>query len=170
MYDDGNFEVHFFFFQGDRARYPFKLRGKPLVTIPIVVAVLKTGKTHSTSMNAFSPFINPVNTALRDGGRIQIIKGINSGNFSRLHIYNTVCHKRPKAACGGCLAPKTSRLQGDDAFFDILKDSHRERNTPPAAVIFPLNCRPFINAAGRARGGTRYTLTAFFSKKRRAKN
>jgi hypothetical protein len=99
---------------GDRARYPFKLRGKPLVTIPIVVAVLKTGKTHSTSMNAFSPFINPVNTALRDGGRIQIIKGINSRNFSRLHIYNTVCHKRPKAACGGCLAPKTSRLQGDD--------------------------------------------------------
>ena len=103
-----------FLLLGDRARYPFKLRGRPLVTIPIVVAVLKTGKTHSTSMNAFSPFINPVNTALRDGGRIQIIKGINSRNFSRLHIYNTVCHKRPKAACGGCLAPKTSRLQGDD--------------------------------------------------------
>ena len=108
------FESHFFLFRGDRARYPFKLRGKPLVTIPIVVAVLKTGKTHSTSMNAFSPFINPVNTALRDGGRIQIIKGINSRNFSRLHIYNTVCHKRPKAACGGCFAPKTSRFQGID--------------------------------------------------------
>ena len=27
-----------FLFLGDRARYPFKLRGKPLVTIPIVVA------------------------------------------------------------------------------------------------------------------------------------
>ena len=100
--------------QGDRARYPFKLRGKPLVTISIVVAVLWTRKTHSTSMNAFSPFINPVNTALRDGGRLQIIKGINSGNSSRVHIYNTVCHTRPKAAWGGCFAPKTSQLQGDD--------------------------------------------------------
>ena len=26
------------FFYGDQARYPFKLRGRPLVTIPIVVA------------------------------------------------------------------------------------------------------------------------------------
>ena len=50
----------FFSFLGDRARYPFKLRGKPLVTIPIVVAELRTGKTHSTSMNASFPFINPV--------------------------------------------------------------------------------------------------------------
>ena len=104
----------FFSFLGDRARYPLKLRPEGLVTAPIVVAVLRTGKTHSTSMNASFPFINPVNTALRDGGRIQIIKGINSGNSSRLHIYNTVCHKRPKAACGGCFAPKTSQLQGDD--------------------------------------------------------
>ena len=104
----------FFSFLGDRARYPLKLRPEGLVTAPIVVAVLRTGKTHSTSMNASFPFINPVNTALRDGGRIQIIKGINSGNSGRLHIYNTVCHKRPKAACGGCFAPKTSQLQGDD--------------------------------------------------------
>ena len=98
----------FFSFLGDRARYPLKLRPEGLVTASIVVAVLRTRKTHSTSMNAFSTFINPVNTALRDGGRIQIIKGINSGNFSRLHIYNIVCHKRPKAACAGCFAPKTS--------------------------------------------------------------
>ena len=31
--------------KGDRARYPFKLRGRPLVTIPIVVAVLRKTKT-----------------------------------------------------------------------------------------------------------------------------
>ena len=59
-----------FLLLGDRARYPLKLRPEGLVNASIVVAVLKTGKTHSTSMNAFSPFINPVNTALRDGGRI----------------------------------------------------------------------------------------------------
>ena len=33
-----------FFLLGDRARYPFKLRGRPLVTIPIVVAVLRKQK------------------------------------------------------------------------------------------------------------------------------
>jgi hypothetical protein len=43
-----------FFFWGDRARYPFKLRGRPLVTIPIVVAVLRKMKTQSTSTTAFS--------------------------------------------------------------------------------------------------------------------
>ncbi len=31
--------------KGDRARYPLKLRGKPLVTIPIVVADIKETKT-----------------------------------------------------------------------------------------------------------------------------
>ena len=35
----------YFVLLGDRARYPFKLRGKPLVTIPIVVAVLRKTKT-----------------------------------------------------------------------------------------------------------------------------
>ena len=30
--------------KGDRARYPFKLRGKPLVSIPIVVADIKETK------------------------------------------------------------------------------------------------------------------------------
>ena len=30
--------------KGDRARYPFKLRSRPLVTIPIVVAVLRKTK------------------------------------------------------------------------------------------------------------------------------
>ena len=39
---------------GDRARYPFKLRGKPLVTIPIVVAVLRKTKTQSKPTTAFS--------------------------------------------------------------------------------------------------------------------
>ena len=33
-------QVNSLSFQGDRARYPFKLRDKPLVTIPVVVAVL----------------------------------------------------------------------------------------------------------------------------------
>ena len=97
---------------GDRARYPLKLRPKGLVTAPIVVAELRTGKTHSTSMNAFSPFINPVSTSLRDGGRIQIIKGINSGNFRRLHVYNTMYHRLSKAARGGYFEPKTSHFQG----------------------------------------------------------
>ena len=50
----------FFSFLGDRARYPLKLRPEGLVTAPIVVAVLRTGKTHSTSMNASFPFISPV--------------------------------------------------------------------------------------------------------------
>ena len=36
--------------QGDRARYPFKLRGKPLITIPIVVAVLRKRKTQSSNI------------------------------------------------------------------------------------------------------------------------
>ena len=31
--------------KGDQARYPFKLRSRPLVTIPIVVAVLRKTKT-----------------------------------------------------------------------------------------------------------------------------
>jgi len=37
---------------GDRARYPFKLRGKPLVTIPIVVADIKEIKPQSISTTA----------------------------------------------------------------------------------------------------------------------
>ena len=43
-----------FFLLGDRARYPFKLRGRPLVTIPIVVADTKETKPQSTSTTAFS--------------------------------------------------------------------------------------------------------------------
>ena len=35
---------------GDWARYPFKLRGRPLVTIPIVVAVLRKMKTQSSNI------------------------------------------------------------------------------------------------------------------------
>lgn len=38
------------FFYGDRARYPFKLRDKPLVTFPIAVAVLRKMKTQSNSI------------------------------------------------------------------------------------------------------------------------
>ena len=38
--------------KGDRARYPFKLRGKPLVTIPIVVADIKETKPKSISATA----------------------------------------------------------------------------------------------------------------------
>ena len=41
-----------FFLLGDRARYPFKLRGRPLVTIPIVVADTKETKPQSTSTTA----------------------------------------------------------------------------------------------------------------------
>ncbi len=37
---------------GDRARYPFKLRSKPLVTIPIVVADIKEIKPQSISTTA----------------------------------------------------------------------------------------------------------------------
>jgi len=40
--------------KGDRARYPFKLRGKPLVTIPIVVAILRKMKTLPKTTTAFS--------------------------------------------------------------------------------------------------------------------
>ena len=45
-------QVNSLSFQGDRARYPFKLRSRPLVTIPIVVAVLRKTKTQSNSTTA----------------------------------------------------------------------------------------------------------------------
>ena len=38
--------------KGDRARYPFKLRSRPLVTIPIVVADIKETKPQSNSATA----------------------------------------------------------------------------------------------------------------------
>ena len=37
--------------------------------------------------------------------------------------------------------------------------------SPPPSFIFRAKDETFINGAGRARGGTRYTLTAFFQKK-----
>ena len=47
MYRQGHVRFYYGYqvdFLGDRARYPLKLRGKPLVTIPIVVADIKETK------------------------------------------------------------------------------------------------------------------------------
>ena len=114
MYDDGNFEAHFFFFSGRPGTLSIQTSRQAARNHSYRCRGIKDGENTFDQHECVFPVYKPCHTALRDGGRIQIIKGINSRNFSRLHIYNTVCHKRPKAACGGCLAPKTSRLQGDD--------------------------------------------------------
>ena len=55
---------------GDRARYPFKLRGRPLVTIPIVVADIKGTKPQSNSTTAvflsyfFYPHTHPLTSGV----------------------------------------------------------------------------------------------------------
>ena len=48
--------IHLFssFFVSDWARYPFKLRNRPLVTIPIVVADIKETKPQSNRTTAVS--------------------------------------------------------------------------------------------------------------------
>jgi hypothetical protein len=88
-------------FQGDRARFPFKLRGWPLVTISIVVAVLRKRRNAFDQHECVSPLFITLSTPPCERWTASFRKGPNIGNFGRLYIYNTMCRRRHESRRNG---------------------------------------------------------------------